>query len=195
VAETARTFIAIEMPPAVHDFLARCQGRLRQAGGGVRWVRPDLIHLTLVFLGDVPLDLKGDLRLAVEDAAAGCGPLDLVPAGAGRFPPRGMPRVVWIGVEEPTGRLLQLQQDLARATEAFAEKQEDRGYHPHLTLGRTRGGNLRPLDNAVRAMAAERGPAMRADEVVIFRSDLAPEGPTYTPLARVPLAGDKGEGG
>ena len=141
-----------------------------------------------MFLGDVPAERQGDLTEAVRKAVAGTGPLMLQARGAGRFPEHGLPRVVWIGVTEPSGGLLRLQQAVAEATAAFAEKPEDRAYAAHLTLGRVRSGkNARDLVGMLDAMAAATGPAFEAREVTIFRSDLSPQGPTYTPLARVTL--------
>jgi 2'-5' RNA ligase len=190
MAETVRTFIAIELAPEARAFLADTQAKLRRSGGDVRWVRPDLIHLTLVFLGNVPAEMLADLEATVREAAVAFTPLALQVKGAGRFPPRGLPRVVWIGVEEPTGKLQELQKAVADATAAFAEKEEDRAYQPHLTVGRVKspkGG--RELGAAVDALAGTAGPEFVAAEVTIFRSDLSPQGPTYTALARVALAG------
>jgi len=190
VAETVRMFIAIELPGDVRQYVAECEDRLRRAGADVRWVRPDRIHLTLLFLGEVPADRLADLEAAVRAAAGSFAPLALQAAGAGRFPLRGTPRIIWIGVEEPTGGLVRLQKAVAEATADFAEKREDREFAAHLTLGRAKSGkNARPLDEAIAAMAAETGPAFEVREVVIFKSELSPQGPTYTPLAKLPLAG------
>ena len=190
MSETVRTFIAIEMPGPVRAFLDRCQERLKRAGGGIRWVRTDLVHLTLVFLGEVRQDRLAALEQAVRGAVAGFGPMTLAPSGAGRFPPKGRPRVVWVGIGDPAGSLLRLQKAVAGAAADFAEKAEDRAYTAHLTLGRAQGGgDLHALSDAVDAMAAERGPEFAAAEVVIVKSVLGPGGPTYTPLARVPLTG------
>ena len=188
MAETVRTFIAIELPDEVRAYLADCQQRLRRAGGDVRWVRPDIIHLTLVFLGEVPTDMLADLETAAREALARFGPLTLRAAGAGRFPPKGLPRVIWIGIEETTGRLAELQKALAKATAAFAEKEEDRAYQAHLTLGRVKspkGG--RDLSAAVDAMTGQTGPTFIAQAVTISRSDLSPQGPTYTALVGISL--------
>jgi 2'-5' RNA ligase len=188
MSETVRTFIAIEMPAEVRAFLDRCQERLKRAGGGVRWVRTDLVHLTLVFLGEVRRDRLAALEQAVRGAVAGFGPMTLAPSGAGRFPPKGRPRVVWVGIGDPAGSLLRLQKAVAEATADLAEKTEDRAYTAHLTLGRAQGGgDLHALSDAVDAMAAERGPEFAAGEVTVFRSDLSPQGPTYTALAKVAL--------
>jgi len=190
MSETVRTFIAIEMPPEVREYLDRCQDRLRRAGGKVRWVRTDLIHLTLVFLGEVAVEQLDALGAAVEGAVAGVSPLALRAAGAGQFPPRGRPRVIWIGFDEPTGALLALQKAVADATVPFAEKVETRPYRPHLTLGRVRtGGDLHRLSAAVADMADRQGPQFDADEIVVMQSTLSPQGPTYSPLSRVRLVG------
>lgn len=187
MAETVRTFIALDLSDDAREFLAARQDRLRRAGGDVRWVRPDRVHLTLVFLGEVAVDRLGNLESAVRGAAAQAGPMTLRAGGAGQFPPRGRPRVIWTALDEPTGALLALQKALAEATAPFAEEVEDRPYVPHVTLGRVRGGEVGRLADAVAAMAAETGPAFGVREAVLYRSRLSPEGPTYTALARAPL--------
>jgi len=190
MSDTVRTFIAIELPPDVRAYLSDCQARLKPAGGDVKWVRPELIHLTLVFLGDVPAESLGDLEAAVREAVAGRGPIALRASGAGRFPERGLPRVVWVGIEDGSGALAALQKSLADATAVFAEKVEDRSYEPHLTVGRVKSGkDAMALSQAIGALAAAQGPAFEAREVTIFRSDLSPQGPAYTALGRVRLGG------
>ncbi len=188
MAKAVRTFIAIELPQEVRAYLEARQEDLARAGGDVKWVRPDDIHLTLAFLGNVPVEEIAAVAAAVGGAAAGMEPIRLRAGGAGRFPPRGRPRVVWIGIEEPTGALARLQSAVAEATARFAEKPERREYKAHLTVGRVRGGRgAEELSEAVAALADAKGPEFEAAEVVIFESVLAREGPTYMPLARVPF--------
>ena len=189
MAKAVRTFIAIELPQEVRAYLKAQQEDLARAGGDVKWVRPDDIHLTLVFLGNVPVEEIAAVAAAVREAAASMGPIRLRAGGAGCFPPHGRPRVVWIGIEEPTGALARLQSAVAGATAPFAEKPERREYKAHLTVGRVRGGRgAEELNEAVAALADAKGPEFEAAEVVVFESVLAREGPTYMPLARVPLA-------
>jgi len=201
MAKAVRTFIAIELPQEVREYLESRQTDLANAGGDVKWVRPDDIHLTLVFLGNVPVEEIAAVAAAVRGAAASMGPIRLQAGGAGCFPPHGRPRVVWIGIEEPTGALARLQSAVAEATERFAEKPERREYKAHLTVGRVRGpassrcvgttprqaGGAEELSEAVAALADAEGPEFEAAEVVIFESVLAREGPMYMPLARVPF--------
>ncbi|MCX5648502.1 MAG: RNA 2',3'-cyclic phosphodiesterase [Planctomycetota bacterium] len=188
MAKAVRTFIAIELPQEVREYLESRQTDLANAGGDVKWVRTDDIHLTLVFLGNVPVEEIAAVAAAVRGAAASMGPIRLRAGGAGCFPPHGRPRVVWIGIEEPTGALARLQGAVAGATERFAEKPERREYKAHLTVGRVRGGRgAEELSEAVAALADAKGPEFEAAEVVIFESVLAREGPMYMPLARVPF--------
>jgi 2'-5' RNA ligase len=188
MAKAVRTFIAIDLPQEVREYLESRQTDLASAGGDVKWVRPDDIHLTLVFLGNVPVEEIAAVAAAVRGAAASMGPIRLRAGGAGCFPPRGRPRVVWIGIEEPTGALARIQSAVAEATERFAEKPERREYKAHLTVGRVRGGRgAEELSEAVAALADAEGPEFEAAEVVIFESVLAREGPMYMPLARVPF--------
>ncbi len=190
MSETVRTFIAIEMPPEVRDYLVRCQERLRGAGGKVRWVRTDLVHLTLVFLGDVAVERVDALEAAVRQAVAGFRPLSLCATGVGQFPPNGRPRVIWVGIDEPTGDLLRLQKAVADATARFAERIEKRSYRAHLTLGRVRGGSgLGELSAAVAEMADHQGPPFEANEIVVMKSVLSRQGPTYSPLSCIALGG------
>jgi len=188
MSDTVRTFIAIELSPEARAFVADCQARLKRAGGDVRWVRPELIHVTLVFLGEVPVESLKDLAEAARGVAAAAGPMTLQVAGAGRFPLRGAPRVLWIGVRESSGSLARLQKALVDATAVFAEKVEDRKYEPHLTVGRVKSGkDAMKLTDGVDAMAAAEGPSLEAREVTIFKSGLSPQGPTYSVLARLGL--------
>jgi len=203
---TVRTFIAIELPEAVRDYLERHQERLRRAGANVKWTRPEQIHLTLAFLGNVAADRMAALEASVREAASAFGPLVLRAGGTGQFPPGGRPRVLWVGVATEAGDLTGLQRAVAGAAAPLAEKQEHRAFHPHLTLGRVRegrrgrrgkrgrnsgGSNLPGLARAIAETAEEMGPAFDADEVVLFQSDLGPHGPTYTPLARLALGPGK----
>ena len=188
MSERVRTFVAIELPEEVRAHLAAQQEALARAGGEVRWVRVENIHLTLVFLGAVATERLGEVAEAVRRASEGSGPIRLRVGGAGQFPPRGRPRVVWTAVEEPTGALERLQKRIAEATAPFAERIENRRYEAHLTLGRVRSARGTEVLAAAITEAAERtGPEFEAAEVVVFRSDLGPEGPAYTALAQVAL--------
>jgi 2'-5' RNA ligase len=189
--ERIRTFIAVELSDEARRHIAERRRELEPAASGVRWVAPENVHLTLVFVGDVPAAETGAVADAVREAVAGAKPFTVTLGGTGRFPPKGKPRVVWVGVEDAAGALAALQNRVAEATAGFAEKEETRPYHPHLTLGRVKGGgNLWPLSEAIERGADAGGPTLEVREVVVFRSDLRSGGAVYTPLARLALGGE-----
>jgi 2'-5' RNA ligase len=156
----------------------------------VRWTRPEGIHLTLKFLGDVQADWLEDIADALRSACAPHAPFSLSIGGMGVFPNPRRPRVVWIGVDEPTGTLIRLQQDIERAISPLGFPTERRTFSPHLTLGRVKNGRgaaeLEALGQYAKQAQVRVG-EMEAHAVYLMRSDLRPSGAVYTELAEVAL--------
>ena len=179
-----RAFIAIGLDEVIRARLAEAQERLRAARASVKWVKPELIHLTLKFLGEIEADAVEGIMGVVAQAAEGIGPFDVRVAGLGAFPPRGAPRVVWAGMEEDA-RLATLQQLLEAGLEPLGFPAENRPFTAHLTLGRVKdprhAGALRTL---VEAEASADFGTQRVAEILLMQSVLSPSGPTYTPLRR-----------
>src|SRR5450759_970790 len=100
--DAIRTFIAIELPQAILDQLSEIQARLKSAlpGSAVRWVKPDGVHLTLKFLGQIPDDQIELIASSLKAGVAGHQPFTVEVSGAGCFPTVQRPRVIWIGVHE-----------------------------------------------------------------------------------------------
>jgi 2'-5' RNA ligase len=190
-----RTFIAVRLNERIHRRLELLQEELRGATPPrmVRWVEPANIHLTLKFLGDVPEARIVEISQAIQTVAAGATPFSFELAGLGCFPNTQRPNVVWVGVQEPAGRLARLQENVESALERLGFAREGRGFSPHLTLGRVRREG-RPADIAAVGQAIEK----RRDKVTsvgrqeiatitLFKSDLRPDGPIYTALAEMTL--------
>src|SRR5688572_29981041 len=110
-----RCFIAIELPPSVRERLAELQERLSPLGRAVRWTRPEQIHLTLNFLGEVPDAQVAGMCELTQQVMLGYEPFELAIGGVGFFPPRGPARVLWAGIVEPPSKLLELQRALEEA--------------------------------------------------------------------------------
>lgn len=183
-----RCFVAIELSDEIRRQLGAIQRKHASLGRAVRWVKPEQIHLTLKFLGEIPeADVPGACEI-VRAVAAGHAPVEFSVGGAGCFPPGGSARVLWVGLDEPTGALGRLRDAFEEAFEALGVARERRAFSPHLTLARV---NDSRASAAVRDIA--RGEAgfsagrQRAGEVVLFQSILAQSGATYVPLARAPL--------
>src|SRR5687768_2341832 len=121
--EKWRMFCAINLPIQVRDRVQEHIARLRQTVPDARasWNRDDKLHLTIKFLGDVSTDRVANLSLAAERAVAGLKPFTLAAEGCGAFPPRGHPRVLWIGIHDSTEGLDRLYTRLEEecATQGF----------------------------------------------------------------------------
>jgi len=188
-----RSFFAIDLPAALTAEIQVLQAHLRNVGADVRWTRPEGVHLTLKFLGDLAEDLIEPLAQAAGRVAAGHAPLTLRVSGAGVFPGRSKPRVLWLGLDGDLERLINLQKDIETAAVEFGFAPEGRPFRPHLTLGRFRS-NRRKNELLVQVEQLRPRPLeFPAEEVILFKSDLKPTGAVYTPLGRLPLKGEKSE--
>ncbi|MFH1084286.1 MAG: RNA 2',3'-cyclic phosphodiesterase [Chloroflexota bacterium] len=197
--ETIRTFVAIHLPPTILKALAELQGRLQRGPGGAagRWMRPEGIHLTLQFLGDMPRDQLARVFAAVDHACAGRKGFDYTVGRLGCFPNARRPRVVWVSLREETGQLADLQRAIAHELALVGFPPEQRPFAPHLTLARVRqeapGREIEALGTWVTSGAASRDADVgdlgmaRAASVHVMRSDLRPTGALYTSLHETPL--------
>ncbi len=177
-----RAFVALDLDAAARDRLIAAMETLRPQLRGVKWVRPEGIHLTLRFLGPSSADALECLRPRLAAAASVC------PAGAARltgfgmFPERGAPRVFWVGLDFAVP-FVELQAAAETSAVACGFGREPRRFSPHLTLGRWRDRAPRPVLPDVDLGTA------RLEQLVLYRSDLRPGGAVYTPLATFPLGG------
>ena len=193
--EKIRTFIAIELSESIKDDLTKLQERFKGEAprGSVRWVRSEGIHLTLKFLGDVPADQIGEISRALQRSCQGFAPFSLLCGGLGCFPNLKRPRVVWVGIQEETGTLAQLQKAIEENVASLGYPTEKRKFSPHLTLGRVQrrvsSGDQRRLGELVGASEIGILGRMEVQSVNLMRSDLRPSGAVYTRLAEVELKG------
>jgi 2'-5' RNA ligase len=161
--------------------------------GGPRWVDAARWHVTLAFLGEVPEARLGTLTAALGAISAGGpgSPYGMRLAGAGTFPPRGRPAVLWVGLESSVDgagdRLAAAAGAVARAARAAGVAVERRPFRAHLTVGRWRPGDA--VDRGVvEALSGYRGPAFELGGYVLVRSVLGPR-PAYETLAAWPVGG------
>jgi RNA 2',3'-cyclic 3'-phosphodiesterase len=194
--QTVRAFVAVEMPPEIRELLAEKQdelkGHMGRAAGAVRWVRPEGVHLTLQFLGDVPVGLVPRMSQALDEARNGVRPLKLVVSRVSAFPGIVKPRVIWIALEGDIAGLHTLEAAVSTQLQplGFAP---DKPFKPHVTLGRVRE-NVRPdelLAISQALVAQENKPIHRVNftvnRVQLMESHLQRGGSVYTELAAVEL--------
>jgi 2'-5' RNA ligase len=189
MADTIRSFIAIELPENMIDAIQKVQERMRPYGLNVRWVRPQNVHLTLKFLGDINEAEAEKVGRAIFESADGVAPLALAAKGVGTFPSIKRPRVIWIGVAGQLNELIGLQKRLDGKLEAIGFPAEKRAFKGHLTLGRAKG-NIGPkqLLEAMTELAGFETEPFVADKVALFKSELKPSGAVYTKLMEAFLA-------
>jgi 2'-5' RNA ligase len=190
--DTVRTFVAIELDAVLRAALSDLEAELRRAPLARlgRWVDPLGIHLTLKFLGNVPANQLPSLRQALHRAARTVAPFQLALVGLGSFSP-SRPRVIWVGVHEPSGALERLQCAVEREMGAIGFPPEGRPFSPHLTLARihdqANGRERAELAAWIRAQDVGELGTMRVTEIALMRSDLRPSGALYTRLEAAQL--------
>ncbi len=191
--KSVRLFIALELPAAVQEALHAPLETIREEirSRGVRWTPPPNIHLTLKFLGDVPLSHVEDIQTALKTAVAVYPPVDLLIAEAGCFPNPKRPRIVWLGLQDQTGHLGKLQSSIEQALEPLSYPREKRPFTPHLTIGRVKrhvqGQDLSNIGKAVQQLTIGEISRWQTASVSLMESDLRPEGAHYTRRYAAPL--------
>jgi RNA 2',3'-cyclic 3'-phosphodiesterase len=187
-----RAFIAISLPPAWIMQLAASQKTLqrRLPPEGLRWAKPEQIHLTLKFLGNVSSLQIQNLEAVLRPIGQETASFELRFDKAGCFPEHRTPRVIWIGLTGELDSLRHLQTQIERAVQGWGDVGEDHPFHPHLTLARVKQAGPRESQQ-IRERLADlvlgEFEAYRVRQIDLMRSDLAPAGPNYTRLASIPL--------
>ena len=173
-----RAFVAVFPPSEVREALAGAARELPVVGE-VRWIRPENVHLTLKFLGDVPEDDLDRIAKALDSLSPRHGPFEARLSGFGGFPSARRARILWAGIGEGSEPLRALARDVETSLEPLGFEREDRAYVPHLTLGRARG---RPVSlEAVETPSPI--PGFRVRSVELVESVLGGGGAAYSTLA------------
>lgn len=193
-ATLIRTFICIELPDELKAAIAAIQEQFKMHKAHVSWVRPQNIHLTLKFLGDVEQQRLPDIIAQVNNVATAYSPFWLTPHGQGVFPTTKHPRVFWLGINDETGQLPALQAAVESALESLGFPKEQRRFQPHLTIGRVRPYRKpKDLTQAFLHLAFSASPFL-VDHITVMQSELKPTGAVYTPLHVVALGEKSGPG-
>jgi len=156
----------------------------------VNWVKPENIHLTLKFLGEVDEDRIPSIKGVVREGLQGERSLFLSLDGLGVFPNPRAPRVIWVGIEGEGERLKRLQEKLESAMEEEGFPREARSFSPHVTLGRvrSRGGALGLMD-LIHGLGRVQLGSYSARSIELMRSQLQPAGAIYSIMEAFPLLG------
>jgi RNA 2',3'-cyclic 3'-phosphodiesterase len=185
---TLRAFVAFKPPDAILHLGQELQDQLRISGLKLRWVKPPNIHLTLKFLGEMPVADIAKVTAAMQSAAHGQAPLELTLQGMGAFPGIKRPRILWIGLGGELDRLQRLVQRLETELEPFGFAREGRPFKAHLTLARIKE-RLDPqrLLQVIQELGSYSPLGFRAEKMVLYQSQLSPGGALYAAKAHVAL--------
>ena len=178
-----RAFITLKLDDACRRALEDLQDQLRQVHAQVRWVKPETMHLTLLFLGDIAPDTVSHLTEGMDRIAEEIAPFSLTVSGVGSFGSRNRIRTSWAGIPDPPLPLLGLQAALAAWCRELGIPLEDRPFKPHLTLGRVRGPqNLSTLTAALEQVPELPMATVPVNRVVLMQSILNPAGAEHSLL-------------
>lgn len=183
--EQWRVFVAIELPADVRKALTEHIDRLRNSLPEVRasWGLEENLHLTVKFLGDISVAGVAALSNATERAADVFENFALIIGGCGAFPAHGQPRVLWIGIEDPSGKLSQLQQTLEDQCAAAGFEREQRPFHPHLTIARLRKPQGSRRLAQLHKEIGFNSKTVDVSELAVIRSELRSEGSKHTVIS------------
>lgn len=177
------------MRQRVSDHIQRLRGAVPDSRAS--WAREDNLHLTVKFLGDTPVTKVEEFSRATQHAASRVSSFELIIGGCGVFPPRGQPRVLWIGIQDPSVGLNNYQRALEEECAKVGFAREQRPLHPHLTIARLRQPHgSRHLAERHREIVFDPF-AMNVHDVCVIRSELSSEGSTYTVISRHDLSANE----
>lgn len=180
-----RLFVALPLPAAIAEAASRLLPELRI----LRPVQPELMHITLAFLGATPPERLHD-TIAAVDAVRDIPAFDVSLEMAGRFPERGRPHTVWIGAAQGADQIRGVGARVRVELEARGLAFDAKPLQAHVTIARVREGadalDARTINETVRKLDVPPMP-FRADHIVLFESVLSPKGPRYTPRATASL--------
>jgi 2'-5' RNA ligase len=174
-----RLFVALEIPSTVRENLAALLKSLRAVSPQTRWVRPENLHVTLKFIGEVPSTKLAALRTGLRQVHSD-QPVTLDFQGLGFFPNEKRPRVFWVGIGA-SPNLKTLAADIEKAAETLGIPREQRPFSPHLTVARFEPPRLAEnLRAAIQENAGRDFGSLGASQFHLIESKLKPSGAEYT---------------
>lgn len=185
-----RAFIAINLPEEFKKTLAGIQQELKQSRADVKWVKPENIHLTLKFLGEIEQGLAEEACLIIKRIAQENNSFNLDLFTLGAFPKLNSPRVIWLGIENDQP-VVKIAGELEKEIQRIGLAPEERKFSSHITLGRVRSALNRPaLVERVKSLN-QKLPSLRArcavQRLTLFKSTLTPSGPIYEVICEATL--------
>ncbi len=183
-----RTFIAIQIPDIVKSELVQIIDKLKSSQADVKWIKPEGIHLTLKFLGNIDEQKATEVKEVLNKAAKAEIPFEITLEGLGAFPKPASPKVIWTGVKEGAQNTINLVKNLEEQLEKIGFEKERRSFYPHLTLGRLRSPqNKGKLSSLLESTEFKSSSIIKVTRLALIQSTLTPTGAIYNPLYQAEL--------
>ncbi len=180
---TIRSFIAINITETLRAEFSEIISVLKKSGSDMKWVRPENLHLTLKFLGNVEIQKLEAIKTGLKNALSGNTSFDISFEGIGCFPNFRKPRVIWIGIKAAPD-LQNIYRDVENALFPLGIDKEKRSFSPHLTLGRFNSTKrLQVLTDIMTPFRDKKFGAMRVNKISLMKSELLKEGARYSVIA------------
>jgi len=185
MSETIRSFLALDIEDkSIIRRLLKVQGMLVNTGADLKLVKPQNIHLTVRFLGDIPLPMVDAIHEEMKQLSFALFDIEL--RGIGTFPKLSHPRVLWAGIRKGATELANVFEHLEPRLRGLGFKPDTKGFSPHLTIARVRTRrNKDRLAELVRELENYEFGTIKVDCLRLKKSDLTPRGPIYTNLREV----------
>jgi len=179
-----RVFIAVAIPKPNQELSQQIIAALMNSGAKVSWAKPDALHITLKFLGEIPRDDVPVVRNTLDGVLCNLPNFEIAIEGLGYFPAKGAPRVAWLGIKAGADELARMAAQIDQAVMKLGFAGETRPWQPHITLGRIhsayRTAELLSLMESTSTAGFE---LFKADRVIMMRSQLGRGTPIYTNIA------------
>ena len=184
-----RLFIALPLPSLVEKRLSEIISDLKNAGGNIKWVKPENIHLTVRFLGETDKDQVPLIKEIIDNISTKYNSYNLTLDRLGGFPNLNKPRVIWAGLvdDDQIGIMTRMVKEVEYEIRRLGFKPDDKRFRPHLTLGRIKAPvGLDALLDKINSFHLE-SINIKLDRLRLFKSTLTPQGPIYESLHEVKL--------
>lgn len=183
-----RVFIGIKLDERVHEEIEKFLEPFKKISSPIRWVKPENVHITLKFIGEVSEEKYAKIEKRLGEAEFDTGPFDLKLTGCGKFGRGNTLNIFWIGIS-PSDPLTQIFKKIENTLAKISIEKENRPFKPHITVGRNKKNfNFQSFFQLIEENNDRLISEFNVDHFQVFKSQLRPEGPIYTILKEIPLA-------
>ena len=183
-----RIFIGIKLDERVHDEIEKFLEPFKKISSPIRWVKPENVHFTLKFIGEVSEEKYAQIEKRLSEAEFNTGPFDLRLTGCGKFGRGNTLNIFWIGIA-PSDPLAQVFNKIENTLAKIGIEKENRQFKPHITVGRNKKNfNFKSFSELIEENSDQLISEFNVGHFQVFKSQLRPEGPIYTILKEIPLA-------